>query len=301
MALVIIGVAGIIIYMKTRINLLLAVLLAALPTAARSASSPLETLTRALPGYVAVVPAPQPPKVAAGITGEQLFQQLHTETVMTILPGGHDYGEAKNYMFSKADNTGCGSYAGVTCLYSQVCAKGATGRGEDYKENGDANGDGTVSSDGMNAEHSWPQGFFDKAYPMKSDLHHIFPTFIKPNNTRGSQPYGPVARPTYTTSNGSKFDGKVFEPADKVKGDIARAILYFVVRYNDRKIHEGVNYRDFWTNRVQMFLDWNRQDPPDAAEKLRNDQIFRYQGNRNPFVDDATLADKVGLAVFQAH
>lgn len=266
----------------------------------------LEDFMSGLPGQA--VPSPLPPlrfqpylAPAAALTGEQLFKFLHSATEMPNGRGGKDYLNAKKYMFSIADNTGCGGGPGVTCLYSQVCAKGATEHGEDYKEPGDANGDGTNDSGGMNAEHSWPQGFFNQAAPMKSDLHHIFPTFITPNNTRGSVPFGPVARPQYQTTSGTKFDGGEFEPADHVKGDIARAILYFVVRYYDRNIRDGMSYKDFWTSRVPMFLEWDRQDPPDAAELRRNSLIADYQGNRNPFVDDTTLAGRVGLKVFQSH
>jgi hypothetical protein len=250
---------------------------------------------------VPLFPLRTPAAQAASLSGEALFSYLHANTE-PALPGTRtDYLKSKKYMFSVADNTGCGGGPGVTCLYSQVCAKGATEHGEDYKENGDQNGDGFVDADGMNAEHAWPQGFFNGALPMRADLHHIFPTFVKPNNTRGSVPYGLVSKPEYSTSVGSKFDRQVFEPAAAVKGDVARAILYFVVRYYDQNIRDGMNYRDFWTSRVQMFLDWNRQDPPDAAEKRRNDLIEKFQGNRNPFVDDPSLADKIGFKVFQAH
>lgn len=212
-----------------------------------------------------------------------------------------DYLKSKKYMFSVSDNTGCGGGPGVTCLYSQVCAKGATEHGEDYKENGDLNGDGFVDTDGMNAEHAWPQGFFNQAYPMRADLHHIFPTFIKPNNTRGDSAFAVVSKAEYSTKSGTKLGAEGFEPADAVKGDMARAILYFVVRYYDQNIRDGVNYKAFWTSRVPMFLDWDRRDPPDAAEKRRNDLIEKFQGNRNPFVDDVTLAGRIGLQVFQSH
>jgi endonuclease I len=48
-------------------------------------------------------------------------------------------------------------------------------------------------------------------------------------------------------------------------------------------------------------MEWNRRDPPDAAEKRRNELISQFQGNRNPYVDDYTLVEKVGQKVFQSH
>ena len=244
---------------------------------------------------------PQYLSQSAGLAGEKLFQFLHVATAYPVPGTGTDYLKAKKYMFSIADNTGCGGKPGVVAFYSQVCVPGASEHGEDYKEPGDANGDGLQDSDGMNAEHTWPQGFFNKAAPMKSDLHHIFPTFIGVNGMRGSEPFGEVSQAVYSTLSGSKLGAEGFEPADAVKGDVARALFYFLVRYNDRKIKDGMDYRDFWVDRVAMFIAWHRQDPPDAAERRRNDLIDRYQGNRNPFVDDPRLVEKVGMQIFQSH
>lgn len=271
------------------------------PAAAQDLPS-LESLLAELSGQTAIPAASGAERVSASpLSGEVLFAYLHNSTAMTAPAKATAYLTAKKYMFSVADNSGCGGGPGVTCLYSQVCAKGSSEHGEDYKETGDQNGDDFIDSDGMNAEHSWPQSFFNQGLPMRADLHHIFPTFMKPNNTRGSEPYAMVSRPDYATNSGSKNGPEGFEPADAAKGDIARAMLYFVVRYYDLNIKDGVSYKDFWTSRVPMFLEWDRQDPPDAAEKRRNDLIAKFQGNRNPFVDDTTLAGRVGVKVFQAH
>lgn len=292
-----------------RIPLFFAAALAVLCSSVGSAGDlpSLETIFSSLPSQA--VPSPGPAQrsgapylsQAAGLSGEKLFQYLHEATAYPVADGGADYLKAKKYMFSTADNTGCGGGPGVTGFYSRVCAPGASEHGESYKEPGDANGDGVSDSGGMNAEHVWPQGFFNEGKPMKSDLHHIFPTFITVNNMRGSLPFGEVSGPVYSTNSGSMLGGGAFEPCDEVKGDVARAMLYFVVRYYDREIRDGMDYSDFWRARVPMFLGWNTQDPPDAAERRRNDLVEAYQGNRNPFVDDPRLADRIGLKVLQSH
>jgi len=279
----------------------------AVPSGAQNLPS-LEDFLSALPDST-VVPSPVPPlrarpgylAAAAGLSGEKLFQFLHTATEYPPPGTGTDYLKAKKYMFSIADNTGCEGGPGVTAFYSQVCVKGNSEHGEDYKERGDANGDGLYDSDGMNAEHTWPQGFFNKRPPMKSDLHHIFPTFTLVNGMRGSEPFAEVSRADYATLSGSKLGPEGFEPCDAVKGDVARALLYFVVRYYNVNISDNMDYKDFWTSRIPMFLDWDKRDPADAAEKRRNDLIESYQGNRNPFVDDASLAGKIGLKILQSH
>jgi endonuclease I len=101
--------------------------------------------------------------------------------------------------------------------------------------------------------------------------------------------------------SGSKLGAEGFEPADAVKGNVARAILYFIVRYYDRSIRNGMDYGDFWTKRVPMFLEWNKFDPPDAAERRRNELVREFQGNRNPFIDAPDLADRIGEKVFMSH
>ena len=241
------------------------------------------------------------PKVPGDPSGEQLFQQLHKQTEAVSQPSGHEYLEAKKFMFSTADNVGCDGTPGVLEFYSRICVKGSSQHGEDYKELGDLNKDGTIDSTGMNAEHGWPQGYFDQAYPMKSDLHHIFPTFTTPNSARANLPYAVINKAIYSTANGTKMDSEGFEPADSIKGDVARAMFYFVARYYDRNIRSGMNYADFWKKRVPVFLEWSRKDPPDANERRRNDLIDQFQGNRNPFVDDPSLADKIGAQVFASH
>ncbi len=249
--------------------------------------------------YQAVLPPT--PKAPADLSGEQLFQQLHKRTEAVSQPSGHDYLDAKKFMFSTADNVGCDGAPGVLEFYSQICVKGSSEHGEDYKEQGDQNQDGTIDSAGMNAEHGWPQSYFEQAYPMRSDLHHIFPTFMKPNSARADLPYAIIDKAVYSTANGTRMGAEGFEPADSIKGDVARAMLYFVTRYYDRNISSGMNYADFWKKRVPMFLEWSRKDPPDANERRRNDLIAQYQGNRNPFVDDPSLADKIGAQVFASH
>ena len=36
---------------------------------------------------------------------------------------------------------------------------------------------------------------------------------------------------------------------------------------------------------LSTLLAWHQADPPDAAERERNEVIYSFQGNRNPFID----------------
>lgn len=233
------------------------------------------------------------------VTGERLFQELH-KAVIPSKPDTAGYKEAKAYMFSRADNVTCNGGPGILTFYSQVCVNGTSGNGTAYKELGDRNDDGVVDTF-VNAEHIWPQGYFRRALPMASDLHQLASTFVTPNSRRSNLRFAKVTAVRYSTSAGSKLGKEGFEPADAVKGNAARAMLYFMVRYYDKNIRLGMNYSDFWISRVPLLLEWNRQDPPDAAERRRNDLVQAFQGNRNPFIDNPDLADRIGAAVFASH
>ena len=43
-------------------------------------------------------------------------------------------------------------------------------------------------------------------------------------------------------------------------------------------------------NMIDLFLQWNVEDPVSAFEEQRNNVIYAAQGNRNPFIDNPYLA-----------
>ncbi|MFA6318414.1 MAG: endonuclease [Elusimicrobiota bacterium] len=261
-----------------------------------------ESLLAIAPGPPAVItppgfaPAPLPPLAAE--SGAGLLASLHELSGRGFRQ--HEYGEASNQLFSVVDSVERNGRRGVVDAYSGVFVPGTSTEGADYRESGDQNADGFVDSKGMNVEHTWPQAFFSKRLPMKSDLHHLLATFIHPNGVRGSMPFGEVrGSGEYRNNGGAKAGGGVFEPPDAAKGRVARAVLYFYTRYYDRNITNGVDSQAFWNSKLEMLLRWNRSFPPDELEKKRNSAVERFQGNRNPFIDDPSLADRVGVSGFQ--
>ncbi|PIK13559.1 endonuclease [Halobacteriovorax sp. JY17] len=154
--------------------------------------------------------------------------------------------------------------------------------------------------DCYNREHLFPQGLFDKKRPMKSDIFHIYPTDGKVNGMRGSYPFGEVSSTNWSSENGSKlgpssdprYRGLVFEPIDEFKGDIARAMLYFAVRYErqipgfkDSPMTNGSYEQTYSTWFLQTLMKWHKQDPVSEHERFRNNAACNYQKNRNPFID----------------
>ena len=173
----------------------------------------------------------------------------------------------------------------------------------------------STESDCYNREHSVPQSWFNGntgvAGPT-TDYLHIFPTDGKVNAIRGSYIYGEVAAPTITSLNGSKlgssaiagFSGPVFEPLNEYKGDVARAFLYFVTRYEDLMpgLSGGTNggqafdpgtFPSVDVPYLKLMIKWSTQDPVSQKEIDRNNGAYAFQGNRNPYIDRPEYVDLV--------
>lgn len=145
----------------------------------------------------------------------------------------------------------------------------------------------------INCEHTWPQSKFTSRFPsemQKSDLHHLYPTDSKANSIRGNNEFGEVENEDnalcVTSEIGSDVNtgsGHYFEPPAEHKGNVARSLFYFSVRYQ-LPISE---------RQEETLRQWHKADPVDAEEMERNDQIHYIQGNRNPFIDMPELADKI--------
>ena len=162
--------------------------------------------------------------------------------------------------------------------------------------------------DCYNREHSIPQSWFNERSPMKSDAFHVYPTDGKVNGQRSNYPFGECSG---GTSLGGKalgrlgnctfpgYSGKVFEPDDEYKGDFARTYFYFVTRYEDQM--SSFNGESFAKNTypslsqwsIDLFLKWHREDPVSQKEIDRNDAVYGFQRNRNPFIDHPELAEYI--------
>lgn len=158
-----------------------------------------------------------------------------------------------------------------------------------------------------NREHSVPQSWFNGNTSIPgptTDYLHIFPSDGYVNAKRSNYIYGEVATASYTSLNGSKLGtpsfagltGPVFEPIDSLKGDLARAFLYFVTRYEDNMTTYGNNaeaVQAFEPNTfpsidipyLKLMLKWHNQDAVSAKEIARNNAAYTFQGNRNPYID----------------
>jgi len=179
-------------------------------------------------------------------------------------------------------------------------------------------GDLVPKGKGLNVEHSWPQskGATGEA---KADMFHLFPAWPNYNSARGNIPYGVVVWPNWPSSSfpsggcDDHFPGHpegcdsvrgedahgidVFEPRDASKGNVARAILYFSVRYGTGCKAKPLSVFDPAHPVVteEILKDWNRSDPPDDRERDRNDRIEEVQNVRNPFIDHPEFIDRISF------
>jgi deoxyribonuclease I len=145
----------------------------------------------------------------------------------------------------------------------------------------------------LNTEHTWPQSKFSRQFPtdiQKSDLHILFPVLARANSSRGNIPFGdvvtqqsspcPKSRRGFTASGTSQPH---FEVPDDHKGNAARAVFYFAIRYKLR----------IQPTEEDSLKAWHRADPVDQAEAARNESIFAHQSVRNPFIDHPELVELI--------
>lgn len=219
-----------------------------------------------------------------GLEGSTLEDALHD---MIAVNENTNYNNARLQMHGNIDNFN----NQVRCVYT----------GEWY----DVDKGSMPASGDLDAEHLYPQSWFE-GHPQQSiaraDLHALVPTHPPANNSRANHPFDYVESISTTWGSdgyfsyyGQNTDNKsAFEPADDFKGNAARAVLYFAVRYYDyfeagnRFIGSDWDVDPFFRGEVDMLntlLLWHITDPVDEQEQQRNQDVFLYQENRNPFID----------------
>lgn len=180
-------------------------------------------------------------------------------------------------------------------------------------------------------EHTWPKSYgfpTDGAgnYPY-TDMHMLMLSDSGYNSARGNKPYGNCTAscteyPTQAHAgagggsgvfpgNSNWANASIWQTWSARKGDVARAILYMDVRYEggkhgvtgasepDLRLTDdlgliqttGSNADIAYMGLLGVLLQWHAEDPVTEAERLRNDAIHSYQGNRNPYVDHPEWVD----------
>jgi len=144
-----------------------------------------------------------------------------------------------------------------------------------------------------NCEHVVPQSWFAKREPMRGDLHHLFACEARCNSFRSNTPYFDFTEfQEAVRSECGKSEAQGFEPFAG-KGAVARATLYFLLRYPGEIDDSAKEYTE---SDLTTLLDWHRRHSVDDYERHRNAAIFEKQGNRNPLIDHPEWAGRIDFA-----
>ena len=113
-----------------------------------------------------------------------------------------------------------------------------------------------------------------------SDAHALRASDGLENTTRNKRFYGDYIGPQGTLGS--------------FKGDVARSVLFMEIRYNGLEVVNGFpELRQGKTGDLETLLEWHRNDPPDDFEMNRNNIIYEWQKNRNPFIDAPNLVEYI--------
>lgn len=113
-----------------------------------------------------------------------------------------------------------------------------------------------------------------------SDAHALRAADSRENSRRNNLHYGQYKGPKGTLG--------------KFKGDVARSVFYMAVRFNGLEIVNGFPEGTVGElGDLETLLKWHRDDPPDDFEMNRNNIIYTWQINRNPFIDQPELIDYI--------
>lgn len=135
-----------------------------------------------------------------------------------------------------------------------------------------------------------------------SDAHHIRAENGQENSSRNNKNFGTVNSSTvYAGPTGTQGSWR---------GDVARALFYMAVRFESLNVINGDPSEcngtcngmgtnpSYQIGDLATLLAWNATDPRDDFEMNRNNVIYNWQMNRNPFIDHPNLADYIFGANF---
>ncbi len=137
-----------------------------------------------------------------------------------------------------------------------------------------------IGDDAFDGKNIYTKTNADSTRHANSDGHHIRAEDSGENSSRGNQFYGEYHGPA-----GSK---------GSFKGDVARSVFFLDVRYNGLELVKGYPETEVGKfGDLDTLLSWHRNDPPDDFEMNRNNVIYTWQYNRNPFIDNPELVEYI--------
>ncbi|MCG6189125.1 endonuclease [Maribellus maritimus] len=165
------------------------------------------------------------------------------------------------------------------------------------------------NGNGWSREHVWAKshGDFGTTMGAGTDAHHLRPADITVNSARNNKDFDNGGS-LYIDGDGATecySDADSWQPRDAVKGDVARMLFYMAIRYEgengepDLELVDQVNTFDLnedgkgYMGKLSTLLAWNIEDPVDSFEIHRNNVVYSFQGNRNPFIDHPEYVNEI--------
>ncbi|TCP25098.1 putative secreted protein (Por secretion system target) [Tenacibaculum skagerrakense] len=227
--------------------------------------------------------------VNLSLTGTDLKNELATKIINTHT---NSLSYSNIWDASKITDVNPSNSSEVLLIYG-YSASGITSRTRDINNNGGSNGQ-------WNREHVFANSLANPdldasgtSGPPYADAHNLRPCDVQTNSTRSNQLFADG------TGNAGSVTGGWY-PGDEWKGDVARIAMYMYLRYGNQclptylGVGSSVGTPD---DMIDLFLDWNAEDPVSDFEKQRNtyhDSAGTYaQGNRNPFIDNPAFATEI--------
>lgn len=164
---------------------------------------------------------------------------------------------------------------------------------------------------GWTREHVWAKsrGDFGTTEGAGTDCHHLRPCDVSVNSARNNRWFAECneqyfdAGGTIPTDSWTSSTDWVWKPRDEVKGDVARMIFYMATRYEgldgepDLEVVDYIPADKLTIAPIHALLSdllvWSQQDPVDDFERNRNEIVYGYQQNRNPFIDHPEYIDAI--------
>jgi endonuclease I len=157
------------------------------------------------------------------------------------------------------------------------------------------------SGSGWSREHVWAKsrGDFGTTKGAGTDAHHLRPADVSINSARNNRWFHwgekEYLDQGVSTQNFTSDYNWVWEPRNEVKGDVARMLFYMATRYTGENGEPNLSLVDYLPSDkftqepihaiLSTLLEWHKLDPVDAFEQNRNEVVYSYQLNRNPFID----------------
>lgn len=148
---------------------------------------------------------------------------------------------------------------------------------------------GSACTNRWNREHVFARSLANPTLdttPNNTDIHNLHAADCALNAAKESKKF------TSGSGKGDAIPTNLFYPGDEWKGDVARIMMYMYLTYPSQcqVINTGTGSKSYSPDMLDLFLQWNVEDPPSEFEVQRNNKVQTIQGNRNPFIDNPAIA-----------